>query len=446
MADMHVGPSHNSAAWNAALFDEDDVILAELVEKEPPGVSLFQLAAYMNGLYRRTQLPIGEVTHFRMEEASPRIQRVLPTVRAVRQRLGWEQREFDLALMRMIRRSSALSMVLGAGVTQAAGGPSWSALVRHLLELALEKGHEVRKPVLAAGNVPESPGSARRYEFSIVRVEHFEPRDEAEARSILALINEQGTETDAEKLKRGAQLCSSLYGQHLFAHITQLIYSRTPEPGPTHRAIAELAHGQEVPARWREVPEGGTEIFPGWDSIIGYNFDALMSEALDEQGIPHTAWVTRAGEIVGDPDQLGLESVWEQPILHLHGYTPRRPHLITNVDFVFSTAHYREIYGDEWSGIIDVALTNYLANPVHVALYVGCSFSDEAMNDLLREAARRYPGRLHYALLKWPGRQREHDPSSTEIEEYSEPYLDIGVQPVWVYDYDEIPDVIRSLR
>lgn len=436
---MHVGPSRNHTAWNTALHEGNDAVLAQLLEQEPPGVSLYQLASYINGLYRWTQLPIGQVLGFRTEDAHTRVARVLPAVRAIRSRLGWRQREFDIALMRSIRRSSALSVVIGAGVTQAAGGPSWSELVRLLLEVALNRGHEVTEMALISESPPGSPVRKETYERRLVRVERFQPEDEAEARSILRQINEQGTGTDTEELMRGAQLCYDLFGQHLFTHLTQIIYSHAREPGPVHRAIAELAHGQKVPTR-------GSGTFAGWDSIVTYNFDALMSEALSEQQVPHAAWAMRAGHIVGDPDILAQKSSWHQRILHLHGYTPRRPFLITNVDFVFSTAQYLRIYSDQPKGIIDAALGDFLASPKHVALYIGCSFNDEAMNDLLREAARRYPGRLHYALLRWPLPSGDRKPTSEEIEEKSKRYLNIGIQPVWIYDYAEIPGIIRDLK
>ena len=238
---------------------------------------------------------------------------------------------------------------------------------------------------------------------------------------------------------RGAQLCYDLFGQHLFTHITGIIYSRAPQPGPIHRAIAELAHAQHVPDR-------GPGLFPGWDSIISYNFDDLMGEALAEQQVPHAAWAMSGGELVGDPDELARKSDWHQPIFHLHGYTPRRLFLITSVEFVFSTSQYFRVYGDKRSGIIDQALSQYLANPVHVSLYVGCSFSDEAMNDLLREAAQHYPGRFHFALLRLPEELRGREPTSDELETASARYRDMGVQPIWVHEYDEIPEMIRTLK
>jgi hypothetical protein len=428
MDPLYVGPSQNQQAWRAALFGKDDALLSQLAESEPPGITHFEIGTYINGLYRMTQMPFSQD-----HDVRPDVERVLPTVRATRQRLGWRQRELDIGLMRWIRRASALSVVIGAGVTMAAGGPSWAELVRLLLKVALEKGHEITQMVPTPDSTPEHA----TYERQVIRVERFKPEAGEEARRVLALI--EAWQADTEALMRGAQLCYDLFGQHLFTHITQILYSRALQTSPIHRAIAELAHAQHVPDR-------GPGLFPGWDSIISYNFDDLMGEALTEQQVPHAAWAMRRGEIVGDPDELAKGSDWHQSIFHLHGYTPRRLFLITDVEFVFSTAQYFKVYGGQRSGIIDHALNQYLANPVHVSLYVGCSFSDEAMNDLLREAARRYPGRFHFALLRLPDVLRGQEPTSDQLEDVSARYHDMGVQPIWVHDYDEIPEIIRSLK
>jgi hypothetical protein len=88
----------------------------------------------------------------------------------------------------------------------------------------------------------------------------------------------------------------------------------------------------------------------------------------------------------------------------------------------------------------------YLANPVHYALYIGCSFTDQAMNDLLRKAAARLPGRAHFALLKWPGAAKYAESSLAEIEKHAERYVAFGVQPIWFDDFAEVPELVRALK
>jgi hypothetical protein len=171
-----------------------------------------------------------------------------------------------------------------------------------------------------------------------------------------------------------------------------------------------------------------------------------MSEALAEQKIPHAAWAMKGDGLRGDPDELAKKSQWHQPIFHLHGFTPRRLFLITDVRFVFSTSQYLTTYKGPRSRILETVYKGFLANPVHIALYIGCSFTDEAMNGLLREAFTEYPGRYHYALLKWPYDRKGNEPSRNEIEAESAKYLDFGVRPVWFDDFKELPGLIRQLQ
>lgn len=334
-----------------------------------------------------------------------------------------------------------------------AGAPSWAGLVRALLEITLDKGLEFHESVPAADNPPEPPitflpdGTVRtggsgtwRFEQRLAEVRHFTPEQEEEARAVLAVVRENGASTDVEILMKGAQVCYELCGQHLFRLLTEILYMHAKEPSATHRAIAELAHAQEVPDR-------GPGTFPGWDSIITYNFDSLMSEALAEQGIPHAAWGMKGERLRGDPDEVARQETWHQAIFHVHGYTPRRFFMITHIPFVFSMSQYLKTYDEgPRPEVLQTVLRGFLANPVHVALCVGCSFADDAMNGLLQDAFAHYPGRYHYALLKWPRARNGGEPSSKELGAESSKYLKFGVRPVWFDDFDELPGLIRQLK
>jgi hypothetical protein len=156
----------------------------------------------------------------------------------------------------------------------------------------------------------------------------------------------------------------------------------------------------------------------------------------------------RGDEIAGDPNEkarAGGQAGLHQHIYHLHGYTPRKLFLITSVRFVFSTSQYEQTYGGSQIGIIGEVFARWLANPVHHALYVGCSFEDEAMNDLLRDAARALPGRYHYALLRWSGETLFRKATNEDLAMASAPYVTMGVRPIWFDRFDEIPELIRSL-
>jgi hypothetical protein len=429
---IQVEPSPRQAEWQAATTGGDDALLSALLASEAPGRAHFELMAQVNGLYRACQLAGMPPAAVR-----PKIERLLGSLQQVRAGLGpTEQRDLDLGMLRWIRRASALSVVIGAGVTMDAGGPSWPALVRQLLVRALDRGHEISEMRPDPGNTRDE-ATFRRH---VVDVERFDAAQEAEARGILAAID-AGT-ADTEALMRGAQLCGDLMGQHLFTDLTDVLYDGGKrQPGAIHRAIAELAREQLVPDR-------PPHRFPGWEAIISYNFDDLQGEAIDALGLPRATWAMRGERMAGDPNATaraaGQDSVY-QPIYHLHGYTPRRLFNITHVRFVFSTSQYLAFYADDPTHVITHVLHEHLAHPIKYALYVGCSFTDERMNDLLRQAADVLPGRWHYALLRWPGGQTYARAGASDLEAAAAAYLRFGVQPIWFERFDEIPETIRAL-
>jgi hypothetical protein len=257
--------------WAQAM--SDDALLKELVRCESPEVTIIGIAGLINGMYRGGQ-KLASLTHVApdlaarlapetsayVEAIRPRIQKLLPYLLASRRRLGWRQREVDIELMRWTRRSCTLSLVLGAGISQGAGAPGWAELVKLLLQRALERGHEISHMVPSKDNPPVQPfkftpegkilvdmramGTTWRVEREVVRVKRFTRKAEQQARAILArlhLASLQKRQVNTEILMRGAQLCSSLYGQHMFTHLTGILYKNAPKPSETHRAIASLA-------------------------------------------------------------------------------------------------------------------------------------------------------------------------------------------------------------
>ena len=399
---MEVGPSKDKEKWQKFFYNSSSWKPEEfqkLLNTEPPGVALFEVETFINGLYRGAQ-PFGDPGM-----VSDRARWISVQAEIFRRTLGWHQRDIDLELLRWIRRASCLSIVAGAGVTMDAGGPSWAGLVRELLKLALENGLD---------------------DAAIQK-----------AKSILEAI-EAGS-ADTEALMEGAQLCYDLKGQHLFTQITQILYAKNRQPGSIHRTIAKLAHPQFVLDRrgW----------FPGWHAIITYNFDDLLGEALDAEGLARASFAMRGNDVAGDPNELaqkqGQEGLYQR-VFHLHGYTPRRLFLITKVGFVFSTSQYEKIYEPGQRTIIDEAFSYCLANPVHHALYVGCSFQDEAMNNLLAKAAKALPGRFHYALMKWTGDRPYREATPEEIDDQGIVYRHLGIRPLWFDDFSEIPELIAA--
>jgi hypothetical protein len=441
---MVVGPSRQHAAWQAffAARSWDPTDFARLIESDEIGRGLFEVETMINGLYRAVEqaytlkqtinIPINTDA---IEQVKLKARWLDANSQRYRAALGPQLRELDLGVLRWIRRASCLSAVIGAGVTMDAGGPSWPELVRRLLVLVLERGRESYE----MRPTPDSTPERMELQRVVTGVERLPPAEQQQAREILAKIA-AGT-ADTKDLMEGAELHGTLMGALFPMDLSQILYANTA-PGPIHHAIAQLAAPVVVPDR-------GAGEFPGWNSIITYNYDDLMGEALDAAGLARAAYAMRGAQLAGDPNRLAIERGQQglhQAIYHLHGYSPRRLFLITHVQFVISASQYERVYGaGERAAIIDHVFQNWLARPVRHALYIGCSFQDEAMNGLLRQAAAALPGRYHYALLKWPGEKRFQESTAEEIGISSVRYIMMGVRPLWFDDFSEIPQLLQHV-
>ncbi|KAM0723322.1 hypothetical protein Q7P37_001524 [Cladosporium fusiforme] len=486
--------------WQLALFGGNDALLTELADSEPPGVALFEMETHVNGVYRSHDLRmrvglrenesllerlIGvritgakadglEGSESALRRARARANSLSPYIERIRCRLGENVREFDLRLLRLMRRSSALSPVLGAGVSMAhgCGAPSWAALVQELLEITLERGLQVSHPqkddlakwphhlqmfLHKEGFTSEAPAGqnakpsdqplhTRRsthetLEFQQKTINEYSEEERKTALEIVGAI--KAGIADNELLMSGADLAFKLCGQHLFRLITQLLYEHNRQPSVIHQQIARLAHAQWVPDRRQPA------YLPGWDSIVTYNFDNFMSTALEQEGVPSAAWAMRGDQLAGDPNPMAIQLgqvPWLQSVLHLHGYTPRKLYKITNVRFVFAACQYRDTYQQQTAEVFRKFVEEYLENPVHICLYIGCSFTDVYMNQLLEKAFQKWPGRYHYALLERPGKSSDRQTQKGKQREAEETYSKMGIRPIWFDDFSELPHIIARLE
>ena len=426
---FEIRTSNQPEAWNKAFESLDETHIGALLKKEPPGVIFLETDHLVGEWIERTRNRQMEWDVYRS-----RILRVLDLQKELRHYLGWKQRDLDIGLLQHIRRRGELSIVLGAGATVDAGGPSWPTLVSRLLEIVLSEDHLIGEILPAITGGREEIRRRRRVPIPPMK-------DEQRAFLVSLVENIKDEKAETEDLKRGMQICVELLGQNTFTHVTDLIYDSAPEPGPIHCAVADIAC----------IPED-----PGLLSVISYNFDSLAADALLNRGIGVDNYVMRHNELCKFrvlPEQWpGATSPPDIPqgrlvsVYYLHGFTPSYSMDISNIEYVFSTAQYEEMYEPETLTIIGQVKNEFLSYAYTNALYVGCSFEDEEMNGLLLRAGNRRYGRFHYALCRWPEGQPKIEPTSKEIVAQSMRYLKYGVRPIWFYAFEEIPEILASLR
>ncbi|HNR61678.1 MAG TPA: SIR2 family protein, partial [Thauera sp.] len=241
---MYVGPSQHAHAWRAFFTGRswEPQLFADLVERDEIGAAFFEIETQINGLYRSLQMSQALAQRFglsvdedRRGEVELKARWLSLNAERFREALGPAQRELDIGLMQWMRRASCLSVVIGAGATMDAGGPSWAELVRRLLLRVIERGREQTEMRPRPGGTRENA----EFERVVTAVEHLAAGEDLRARAVLASI--EAGQADTEALMEGAQICYDFLGQHLFTDLTDILYENDRRPGPIHRAIAELA-------------------------------------------------------------------------------------------------------------------------------------------------------------------------------------------------------------
>lgn len=450
---------HSLSRWDIALLGDDNSLLERLIRDEPPAVVYRKFKEFVTASYHMIganphdstrQLP--EDARAGLEESiRDRINRKMPYFDNFRQNLGWPIQELNIAHLHELRKSNSLTLVAGAGVTIDAGGPSWAELVRELLTILLDAGREIVTEKL----VPRRPGRpglgpGRWADYEMIESKRvIGPYPELvrnEAENIIEAIEPNPDAVSDEILKNGAQLCLDVLGNDLFTHVASSIYRKTAGPGSVHRAIAELARPQIVTHN-----DGVTkERTMGWDFIFTYNFDDLIGEAMLEKNLPFARMASRGGRVYGDPSDPSLDESRDLhlKIVHLHGYTPHRLFNLEGIDFVFSMSQFFEhTRQGKRNLIIQTFKDQFVDEPLRTLLYVGCSFSDETMDELLQEAHKRFPGLEHFAILRLPSQLCDKDSvSSDELARISEEHRQRGIEPIWVRKFEEIPQVLKRLE
>jgi hypothetical protein len=281
-------------------------------------------------------------------------------------------------------RRGRLTLVCGAGVSVGAGIPGWNSLLGRLLESMMKR-------------------ISKDFSMDLGRkaAEEFQKR------------------YDSSSLILGKYLKNNL-GRDFATEVREALYSTNPISCPLIDSIVSLSRPQR----------DGRPL----DSIITFNFDALIEENLSTHNIKNKAIYSEA--IDHDPSDL--------PVYHVHGFLPRSGAVPTANELVFSEDAYHSqfIEAFSWSNLVQL---NKLTQ--NTCFLVGISLTDPNMRRLLDVAWRKNPSKTpgHFIAKRLPksGGGDMIDQVSKLLEEQDANAL--GLNVVWMEDYDELPGILTDV-
>jgi len=408
--DPPLVPSKTSLAAVEAAINEGFIPLIRLGMADPVRV-LVALDAKMRGLW-------GPAC------SQEQINWLMSAETAIRRSVGRKrQSEADLAILRAAYAQGALFLVVGAGVGQGAGLPGWKDLVVEMLDYVVTYGSDAHRQRVA---------TATRTALGFAPVT-AEERIAAELRTLVPLSEEKRaaaaklrddlrgrTDYTTEQLMQATQFASDAFKEGFADTIRERLYARPLGENRAFAAMASLVR-----------PRGGPgESQPRLSSIITYNFDDFIELGMVRAGHGYTAHCSRAGEWVQDRGMSGARPS-AIDIYHVHGFAPQYPLRIDRLDFVFSEAQYRKMYGDD-AALVTATQRAFLQGSL--GLLVGCSLTDEHALSELRAIPKARPGWFHYALMRG-------EPDTRSKEEY----LKLGLRVLWFDEFGEIVDWLTRI-
>lgn len=316
----------------------------------------------------------------------------------------WKKiREERLSELKNIYKREELVLFLGAGVSKEAGISEWSELISDLLVLMIKKILEKR-------------------EIKISKLEtNF-------------LLNKMKEINNQSQLLQAAFTKAAL-GEEFEEDISKLLYKNIVNEGKSKllSSISKLC----LPKR------NGV----GVQAVVTYNFDDLLEYNFNEYNIEYQSLYSEINYATSD--KLG--------IYHVHGFLPRNPdkyEQLTEELLVFSEDGYYSLYNDPYSWA-NIAQLNFLRE--NTTLMIGLSLTDPNLRRLLSISNRKNKSKRHYAIMKKDDFIKDSD--DMEIKEnvlssfniinsdLQEKFFEqLGINIIWVEDYNEIPDIIESIR
>lgn len=278
-----------------------------------------------------------------------------------------------------------LTLVCGAGVSVGAGIPAWNNLLLGLLEKMMD-----------------SISNNEDLSLKISDANEFQQRYGSSALII------------------GKYLKTNL-GKDFSSELRDALYQNNPNTSDIIEAIVELARPQR----------DGKPL----DSLVTFNFDNLIEEALSKNRINHKA--IYAEGMRSKPSEL--------PVYHVHGYLPKKGRILKDRNIVFSEDAYHSQFIDpfSWSNLIQL---NKLSQ--NTCLFIGLSLTDPNLRRLLDVANRKNPNKsINHFIIKKTLSPRKGKDRVDDLAEFLEEQdaNELGLNVIWVNEFREIAPLVKSI-
>lgn len=184
----------------------------------------------------------------------------------------------------------------------------------------------------------------------------------------------------------------------------------------------------------------------GVQAIVNYNFDDLIEKTLARLDIRYRSIYDEG--MIPNSAELG--------IYHVHGFLPQEIGDYDNLEntlLVFSEEGYHKLVLESynWANITQI---NFLIT--HTCVFIGLSLTDPNLRRLLEIVAQKNINNdnqpKHYAVLRrstFTNYQeiesiRSFEKVNQSLQEAY--YQELGLNIIWVDDFEEIPDILKSIK
>jgi len=284
-----------------------------------------------------------------------------------------------------------VTLFLGAGVSISSGIPLWAGLIKQLLIY-----------MISSETKTEDLSNAKLRELSEI-----------------AYNNQDGS-----PLAQMRYIRSAFSDEEYFRFVHKALYDKELDTNtPLLDAIRKIS-----------APQFSNS---GIKNIITYNFDDML-----EQNIKDNYDIN----IVCQESDMQVNN--KLNIYHVHGYLPQKQDMVNySPELIFSEEDYHRVYRDAycWSN-----LTQLNSFRDTTCLFVGCSLTDPNLRRLLDVAARNGESPRHYAfLVRKTINEKDNEMLSVfysiDNSIRDSYFRDLGLNIIWIDDYDEIPDMLLNL-